>query len=84
MRAEFTSPKKKSVNYSISELSEGQRCLISLYMILHFRIERGDTVFIDEPDNFIALREIQPWLLAAEEAVDDHNGQFSSRTTQKP
>lgn len=62
--------------YSISELSEGQRCLLSLYMILHFRIERGDTVFIDEPDNFIALREIQPWLLAAEEAVDNHHGQL--------
>jgi predicted ATPase len=76
LRAEFTSPTKKTVNYSISELSEGERCLISLYMILHFRIERGDAVFIDEPDNFIALREIQPWLLAAEEAVDDHKGQL--------
>lgn len=64
LRAEFTSPAKKRISYSISELSEGQRCLISLYMILHFPIERGDTVFVDEPDNFIALREIQPWLLS--------------------
>ncbi len=63
LRAEFTSPTKKRVSYSISELSEGQRCLISLYMILHFRIERGDTVFIDEPDNFIALHaSIRAWL----------------------
>ena len=76
LRAEFTSPTKRRVSYSISELSEGQRCLVSLYMILHFRIERGDTVFVDEPDNFIALREIQPWLLSAEEAVEDHNGQL--------
>ena len=45
-------------------------------MILHFPIERGDTVFVDEPDNFIALREIQPWLLSAEEAVEEHNGQL--------
>jgi len=45
-------------------------------MILHFTIAKGDTVLIDEPDNFIALREIQPWLLAAEEAVEDHNGQL--------
>jgi ATPase subunit of ABC transporter with duplicated ATPase domains len=45
-------------------------------MILHFLIARGHTVFIDEPDNFIALREIQPWLLAAEEAVEDHDGQL--------
>ncbi len=76
LRAEFTSPSKKRTTYSISELSEGQRCLISLYMILHFPIERGDTVFVDEPDNFIALREIQPWLLSAEEAVEEHNGQL--------
>jgi hypothetical protein len=76
LQAEFTSPKKKRVSYSLSELSEGQRCLISLYMILHFPIEQGDTVFVDEPDNFIALREIQPWLLSAEEAVDERSGQL--------
>jgi predicted ATPase len=76
LRAEFASPSKTRVSYSISELSEGQRCVISLYMILHFLIERGDTVFVDEPDNFIALREIQPWLLSAEEAVEEHNGQL--------
>jgi ATPase subunit of ABC transporter with duplicated ATPase domains len=45
-------------------------------MILEFLIVRGDTVFIDEPDNFISLREIQPWLLAAEEAIEQHNGQL--------
>lgn len=61
---------------ALSELSDGQRCLLSLYMILHFLIAKGHTVFIDEPDNFIALREIQPWLLKAEEAVEDHHGQL--------
>jgi hypothetical protein len=50
LRAEFASPSGKRVSYSISELSEGQRCLVSLYMILHFPIEQGDTVFVDEPD----------------------------------
>jgi predicted ATPase len=76
LRAEFLAPTKKRVGYSISELSPGQRYLIALYMILHFPIHRGDTVFLDEPDNFISLREIQPWLLAAEEAVEEHNGQL--------
>jgi predicted ATPase len=77
LRAEFLAPTRpKRVSYSIAELSEGQRCLVALYMILHFLISRGDTVFLDEPDNFIALREIQPWLLAAEEAVEDHHGQL--------
>jgi predicted ATPase len=76
LRADFTAPKIKTVNYAISELSQGQRCLLALYMILHFLITKGHTVFIDEPDNFISLREIQPWLKAAEEAVEDHNGQL--------
>ncbi len=63
-------------NYAISELSQGQRCLLALYMILHFLIAKGHTVFIDEPDNFISLREIQPWLKAAEETLEDHHGQL--------
>lgn len=76
LRAEFLAPTQKRVSYSISELSDGQRYLIALYMILQFLISRGDTVFLDEPDNFISLREIQPWLLAAEEAVEEHKGQL--------
>jgi predicted ATPase len=62
--------------YKLSELSEGQRCLIALYMILHFLIAKGHTVFLDEPDNFISLREIQPWLMAAEDSAVDNNGQL--------
>jgi AAA15 family ATPase/GTPase len=76
LRAEFVAPTGKRVSDSISELSEGQRCLIALYMILNFLLNRGDTVFLDEPDNFISLREIQPWLLVAEEATERHNGQL--------
>jgi ATPase subunit of ABC transporter with duplicated ATPase domains len=64
------------MTFALDELSEGQRCLIALYMILHFLIAKGDTVFLDEPDNFISLREIQPWLLAAEDAVEESKGQL--------
>jgi predicted ATPase len=67
---------KGSDDYRLRELSDGQRCLIALYMILHFLIAKGHTVFLDEPDNFVSLREIQPWLLAAEQATEDHNGQL--------
>jgi predicted ATPase len=76
LRCDFVGPLRERTSYAISELSEGQRCLVVLYMILDFLLARGDTVFIDEPDNFIALREIQPWLLAAEAAVDDYDGQL--------
>jgi len=76
LRAVFGLATGKTVNYSLSELSDGQRYLIALYMVLHFLIAKGHTVFIDEPDNFIALREIQPWLKEAENAIEDHGGQL--------
>jgi predicted ATPase len=76
LRAHFDAPQKEGAIYSIAELSEGQRMLIGLYMVLHFVIAKGHTVFLDEPDNFISLREIQPWLLAAEQAVEDNKGQL--------
>jgi predicted ATPase len=76
LRAHFDAPKKEGAIYSIAELSEGQRMLIGLYMVLHFAIAKGQTVILDEPDNFVSLREIQPWLLAAEQAVEDSKGQL--------
>jgi predicted ATPase len=76
-RADFLGPNKATLSYAVSELSDGQRWLIDLYVILHFLIGRGRrTVLIDEPDNFISLREIHPWLMAAEQAVEDHHGQL--------
>lgn len=76
LRAVFKVPENSSVSYALSELSDGQRYLLALYMVLHFVIAKGHTVFIDEPDNFISLREIQPWLKEAEEAVEDSGGQL--------
>lgn len=76
LRMDFLAPTNKQVTYSVAELSPGQRYLLGLYMILHFVISKGHTVFIDEPDNFISIREIQPWLLAAETAVEDGGGQL--------
>jgi len=63
------------VNIGFSQLSDGQRNLICLYTILHFVIAKGGTVVLDEPDNFISLREIQPWLMAVDDAIEDHAGQ---------
>lgn len=62
--------------FRFNELSEGQLCLIGLYAILHFVLARGHTVILDEPDNFVSLREIQPWLMAADDAVEDSGGQI--------
>ena len=58
------------------ELSDGQRALILLYAVLHFLLQQGRTVFLDEPDNFVSLDEIQPWLLSAADVVDGGSGQL--------
>lgn len=73
--ADFDRAQGASVRFGLNELSEGQRCLIALYAILHFLLARGCTVIIDEPDNFVSLREIQPWLSAVSDLVDDGQGQ---------
>jgi predicted ATPase len=64
IKVRMTAPggSNKSTEYTIQELSEGQRVLIGLYAVLHFALKHGTTVCFDEPDNFIALGEVQPWL----------------------
>lgn len=56
-----------TIGYSFSELSDGQRMLIALYSLLHAVCadkNRKYTLCLDEPENFLALSEIQPWLTA--------------------
>ena len=53
------------------EISDGQRVLIALYGLVHLAKGQGYTLFLDEPDNFVALSEIQPWLMALADACGD-------------
>lgn len=46
------------------EISDGQRALIVLYTLMHTVAGPNHVLMIDEPDNYVALRELQPWLLA--------------------
>jgi predicted ATPase len=62
---------------SFDELSEGQRVLVCLYAILNFAISRGSCVFLDEPENYIAIPEIQPWLMELRDRVEENGGQIS-------
>lgn len=75
LRAYFSKSDRDSDWFNLAELSDGQRCLIGLYAILHFALRKGHTIFIDEPDNFVSLREIQPWLLSVEDSIDSGTGQ---------
>ena len=51
----------------LDELSDGQRALIALYALILLAGEQ-DILFLDEPDNYLALAEIQPWLVALSDA----------------
>lgn len=53
---------KGSVEYSFWELSDGQRMIIALYTLIYCTQSEDYTLCIDEPENFLALPEIQPWL----------------------
>lgn len=59
----------------LDELSDGQRALLAIYALLHMTSGQGYSLFLDEPDNFIALAEIQPWLMALSDACGDTIGQ---------
>ncbi len=69
---------RKGANLKVdfSELSDGQRCLICLYVILHFVVAKGSTVIVDEPENFLSLPEIQPWLMKVVDVVEERKGQI--------
>jgi energy-coupling factor transporter ATP-binding protein EcfA2 len=73
--ADFGQKDGKIIKLGINQLSDGQRCLICLYVILHFVLAKGRTVILDEPENFVSLPEIQPWLMAVADLVDEGKGQ---------
>ena len=63
--------------YSFSQLSDGQRFLVALYALLHLveddYLAKGHrrSLFIDEPDNYLSLREVQPWLAQVVDACGE-------------
>lgn len=67
LRATFDGPTGVPYVLRFGELSEGQRVMFLLYVALHTRLAGNRTVAMDEPDNFVSLDEIQPFLMAAME-----------------
>ena len=71
LKAGFRSPSTKTLEYGLDQLSDGQRALIALYSLIVLTDDRRVSLFIDEPDNYVALREIQPWLAQAIDRCGD-------------
>ena len=45
-----------------NEISDGQRALIVLCALIYLSSGLGYTLFLDEPENYVAIAELQPWL----------------------
>jgi predicted ATPase len=56
-------------------MSDGQRALIALHTLLKAVRRLGYDLFIDEPDNYISLREMQPWRRELEDLYLDDERQ---------
>jgi len=57
--------------YKFDELSDGQKVLFVLYTLLFGIRKLGYSLFLDEPENFLALPEIQPWLMAVSDTCGE-------------
>jgi energy-coupling factor transporter ATP-binding protein EcfA2 len=57
-----------------NQLSDGEKALIGLYMVrAALATDAAQTVLIDEPDNYVGLPELQPWVLSLRELLDDNH-----------
>lgn len=72
LQLRFESESGKPTLLPFEQLSDGERALIGLYM-LQAALATGTarTVMIDEPDNFVGLPELQPWVLSMRELLDE-------------
>ncbi|WP_437960634.1 AAA family ATPase [Sorangium sp. So ce119] len=72
--AKFGYPGGEAYELDFDALSDGQRTLIALYVLLHAGMQHATVLCLDEPDNFVSISEIQPFLVALAD-VSDESGQ---------
>lgn len=72
----------KPFTYDLSQLSDGQRALIALYTFAAYAREfagprdKPITLCLDEPENYVALSELQPWILEMGDCADGEHAQL--------
>ena len=76
LKAIFRGSSPEPIRYGFDQLSDGQRALIAMYSLLHLAADRRVSLFVDEPDNYLALGEVQPYLADAVERVGRSLGQI--------
>ena len=61
----------KRYELGLDQISDGQRALVALYSLIHLSAGLGYTLFLDEPENYVALSEIEPWLAELSDRCGD-------------
>jgi hypothetical protein len=60
---EQTGSLRSTVTLNMGQLSDGERMLLALYLLAAYQqTNEHPVILVDEPDNFVGLAEIQPWL----------------------
>ena len=62
--------------YEFGELSDGEKALIVLYTLLEVVQDSPPVLLMDEPENFVGLTEIKPWLQDLSDEVRDEGQLF--------
>jgi predicted ATPase len=69
--ADFEAETGGTLSLRFKALSDGQKALVGLYAVLRaIAGQSGGVLCIDEPENFLALPEIQPWLDEVSQAAE--------------
>ena len=71
LRISFLEQSTKRYELSLGEVSDGQRALIALYALIELSAGMSYSLFLDEPENYVALAEIQPWLIELADRCGD-------------
>ena len=66
---------KQAFPVRFDRLSDGQRCLAALYTGLLVAEDAECSFLWDEPDNYVSLREIQPWLTGVRDLAEEKGRQ---------
>lgn len=74
LQLRFEGEAGRPILLNFDRLSDGERALVGLYMV-RAALDTGaaSTVLLDEPDNFVGMPELQPWLLSMRELLDDEH-----------
>lgn len=74
LRARLGAPGAAAYTLDFDQLSDGQRVLLALQVVLAHHADARGPLALDEPDNYLALAEVQPLLMRALDTALDGDG----------